>query len=90
MPIDFQAIDQAAVDAAYETVEVELTIPGEIVLARCEECGAQRPHLRAKGTGQLFELAGEGHRVGEHLELEAQVLDWEDGHPRLRLPSDEL
>ena len=85
--IDLEAIERSAGEAGFGLHAIRLTVPGVVVSAPGTSEGVARFLLRVDGTDQLFELAGEEHAAGEELEVEAEVLGWEDGRPRLRLPT---
>ena len=81
--ISFADIEQAAIDAAYEIVVLEIETDGQVVEAPCDSCGEDRPFLELEATGQRLELSGDvpagwGGRVVVHAE------DWTGDHPLLR------
>lgn len=81
-PIDFYAIQRAAIDAAYEITEIRLDLSGEIVEHACADCnGANRQFIRLS-TGQELELRGAGS-LGGRQSIRAVAVDWEGAHPRL-------
>ena len=85
-PIDFDAIEQAAEDAAYDITEVTLDLGGEVIQAPCADCdGEQRTFLELE-TGQRFELRGEPRSAGQQISLHAEVFDWREGHVYLQSP----
>lgn len=69
---DFEAVLDAAVDAAYTTIGIQLT-------AQVTVAGGV---ATIEGTGQRFELLGSPDR-SEAFELVADVLDFETDTPRL-------
>ena len=80
-PIDWDDIRQAAIDAAYEIVTLELELRGEVV----DESGAQ--WFQVQETGQKLELAG-GLPTGWSGRLIMHVSDWDGiaplAHPQER------
>ena len=81
--IDFDDIEQAAEDAAYEIVVLEVEVDGTVVEAPCDHCGEDRHFLEVAETGQRLELTGES-TVGWSGRLEARAEDWTTDHPLLR------
>jgi len=81
-PIDFDAMERAAFDAAYVITEIRLDLSGEVVTHDCPQCsGAERQFLRLE-TGQELELRGARTEAGMQ-DIRGVVVGWDSEHPRL-------
>jgi len=78
--IDFDAIENAADDASYELVHIQLNIEGEIV----REGGSLE--VVVPETGQRFAIEAETDLSGR-LHLHTTVLEWDGERARLTIDS---
>ena len=85
-PIDFDAIEQAAYDAAYDIKEMVVDLEGEVILAPCADCNGEERTFLELETGQRFEIRKAPPAVGPAV-LQLEVFDWKTQHVYMCLRS---
>ena len=86
-PIDFDAIEQAAEDAAYDITEIILDLEGEVIQVPCADCNGEERTFLELETGQRFEFRGEPRTTRRQVSIQAQAFDWREGHLYIQSPS---
>ena len=82
-PIDFDAMESAAFDAAYHITDIRLDLSGDLAQKDCMDCGEERTFLTLE-TGQAIEVRGVDLPNG-HATVVLHARDWRTSHPYLEM-----